>query len=381
MFSIFIPDAGGTFDFWRVSDSDNEFYPRPSSNEPYTYRPPAKKADGWEVASLGDVGMSVGPIEYLVNRIRNTPMDSVTSPYIHALLISRGGSLVVEEYFHGYDGTEPHDTRSASKSVTSTLIGAAEQAGLTVTRSSLVYSLFYDGRGFDTLDARKKSMTVEHLITMRSGLACYDGDDNSPGNEDVMQNQSAQPNWAQFTLDLPMEHEPGSFAAYCSAGMHLAAAALSTGTNLWLPEFFHTYYARPLQMGLYHMNLSPAGKGYGGGGLRLTARDFLKLGYLYLNDGRWNGRQILSEEWVHEALLPQAHMWGEDYGYGWWLISYPYQGREVKAFYAGGNGGQYVIGVPELDLLITFYAGNYNQKIMHQTKRELVPEYILRAIN
>ena len=70
----------------------------------------------------------------------------------------------------------------------------------------------------------------------------------------------------------------------------------------------------------------------------------------------------------------------EDYGYGFWLFDYKFQGRKVKAFYAGGNGGQYVIGIPELELLVTFFAGNYNQRVMHKTKYDYVPQYILRAI-
>lgn len=128
------------------------------------------------------------------------------------------------------------------------------------------------------------------------------------------------------------------------------------------------------------MNLTPSGRGYGAGGLRVTARDFLKLGYIYLNDGMWNGNKLLNKDWIARALAPQSHMGKEDYGYGFWLIDYEYQGRMVEAFYAGGNGGQYVIGIPDLELLVTFFAGNYNQKVMHKTKYEYVPQYILRAI-
>ena len=128
------------------------------------------------------------------------------------------------------------------------------------------------------------------------------------------------------------------------------------------------------------MNLTPTGDGYGGGGLRIRARDFLKLGQVMLDGGAWNGKRILSADWVQDALTPHSEMWGEKYGLGWWLIDYPYKDRKVKAFYAGGNGGQYIIGIPELDLVILFYGTNYSQHVMHKTKREYVPEYILKAV-
>jgi len=128
------------------------------------------------------------------------------------------------------------------------------------------------------------------------------------------------------------------------------------------------------------MNLTPVGEGYGGGGLLIMPRDFLKLGQIFLDDGKWKGKEILSPEWVRDAVDPINNIGKEGYGYGWWVFSYPYKGREVKAFYAGGNGGQYVIVVPELNLNIVIFAGNYNQRIMHQTKYEYVPQYVLKAI-
>jgi len=378
-FSVFFPNIGATFDFTRVPDSASGFLPRPRTNTPYVYRQPESRADGWKVASLGDVGMSPAPIEALVRRIAANTMDSITVPYIHALLIARHGELVVEEYFHDFAAGMTHDTRSASKSVTSTLVGIAINDGDSVSLSMPVYSTMFAGQLPSDIDPRARRMELQHLLTMTSGLACYDGDPDSPGNEDVMQSQSDQPDWTQYTLSLPIVNEPGQHAAYCSGGMNLAAAVLSKATDTWLPQFFQTRFAEPLQIETYHMNLTPTGEGYGGGGLRIRARDFLKLGQVMLDGGVWNGHRILSADWVRKALTPQAEMWGEKYGLGWWLISYPYEDRQVRAFYAGGNGGQYIIGIPELDLVILFYGANYNQNVMHKTKREYVPDYILKA--
>ncbi len=379
--SIYLPSLGGTYDFHRVdSDTACAFYPRPTSDTPYRYTQPLQEDDGWEVASLPDVGMEVGPIENLVQTILDTPMDSVTSLEIHALLIVRHGKLVLEEYFHGYSRTVPHDTRSASKSITSNTIGTAIHNGEPLSLSMSVCQTIYGDDLPSELDPRKMRITLRHLLTMSSGLACNDWDDDSPGNEDRMQNQHDQPDWTQYTLDLPMACEPGDSVWYCSGSPNLAAAVLSKATGEWLPDLFFREVARPMQLGLYHMNLTPTGEAYGGGGLYLQARDFLKFGQLFLSDGTWNGQRLLDKDWVRDAVSPMVNLGGEGYGYNWWVIDYPYREGKIRAFYAGGNGGQYVIGVPDLDLVILFFAGNYSQSVMHKTKREYVPQFILKAI-
>ena len=121
-------------------------------------------------------------------------------------------------------------------------------------------------------------------------------------------------------------------------------------------------------------------RGHGGGGLYIRPRDFLKLGQLYLDDGVWKGKRLLDPGWAAVATTPYNNIWKEEYGYGWWIFSYPYKGRQAKAYYAGGNGGQYVIVIPELDLNIVGFGGNYNQRVMHKPKYEYVRDYVLPAI-
>jgi CubicO group peptidase (beta-lactamase class C family) len=315
-FSIFIPDAGGTFDFLRVSDDlSTPFYPRAIDSEPYVYHPPTARNDGWEIGSLEQVAMAVSPIEEMIQMIVDTPIDSLAVPYIHAVLIARHGKLVLEEYFHGYTADTPHDTRSASKTVTSTLIGLAIHAGESLDVSSLVYPIMYDGNLPADLDPRKMRMTLEHLLTMTPGLACDDNDEDSPGSEWRMQSQGAEPDWLHYTLELPMTHEPGEFVAYCSASSNLAGGVLRKATGSWLPELYQRYFARPMQMGTYHMNLMPTGEAYGGGGLHITGRDFLKMGQVFLDGGWWSGTRLLSDEWVREAVYPAQHMFEQGYGY------------------------------------------------------------------
>jgi len=258
---------------------------------------------------------------------------------------------VLEEYFHGASPDEPHDTRSAAKSLTSVLVGAAKVDAATGV---------YNAMDAKTDDPRKQAMTLEHLLMMSSGLDCDDDDDNSPGNEDVMQNQTAQPDWYRYTLDLKNIRLPGEKSVYCSCQPNLAGGILGRKTGRWLPDLFRDLVAQPMEIEHYGMNLTPTGDAYMGGGVRFTLRDFMKLGQMIIDGGRWRGRQIVSAEWAKRSTSAQTKIGDRLYGYLWWIQDYPYQGRTVRAFFAAGNGGQIVAGIPALDLVIGFYGGNYN---------------------
>lgn len=377
--SVYFPLNGGTYDFVRTDeDPGSLFTPRAPSEPAYAYRRP-DAGGGWETARPEDVGMDAGPLEALVRMIVATPMNAVDAPYIHGFLVARHGRLVFEEYFHGYSRHVPHGTRSASKTMTTTLVGIAEHAGL-LDLDVPVYEAMYGGDPPAGLDPRARRVTLEHLITMTSGLACDDGDPESPGGEDRMQNQDEEPDWFGYTLRLPMAHEPGTHPAYCSGGQNLAGGVVSRLAGEWLPAFYQQRFARSVGAGHSFMNLTPTGEAYGGGGLYIEPRDFLKLGQLYLDGGVWKGVRLLDEEWVERALTPHGTIRDEGYGYGWWTFSYPFEGRRVDAAYAGGNGGQYLIIVPELDLAVVIFGGNYNQSVQHRSKYEYVPDYVLRSI-
>lgn len=373
---------GMTFDFRRAGEGEaSDFYPRGRPAVPYVYAPPPALDDGWRTASLDEVGISRAGIQKFVQMITDTPIDSVSSPEIHGVLVARHGLLVLEEYFHGEHRGKPHDTRSAAKSLTSTLFGAAVKAGVPVSVSTPVYQAMNGGSfppGLD--DPRKKSLTVEHLLTMASGLDCDDSDPKSPGREDYMTDESGAKDYYRFTLDLKMIRDPGEKAVYCSVQSNLVGGVLSRAARQPLPVLFQSLLAGPLQISRYYMNLAPNGDAYMGGGVRFLPRDFMKLGQLHLNGGVWNGRRILTPEWSRRATSPLVEIRGRQYGYQWWVQDYPYKGRTVRAFYAGGNGGQVVMVIPELDLVMAFYGGNYNDPVLFTAQRVYVPQYILPAV-
>jgi CubicO group peptidase (beta-lactamase class C family) len=378
--SINFSGAGGTFDFKQVAaDQPSDFYPRGQAHVDYFYVAPQACADGWPTATLEDVGISRQSVNRFLQMILDTPIDSVHAPEIHAILIARHGKLVLEEYFHGQHRDKLHDTRSASKSMTSTLLGACIHAGLPISVSTPVYRVM-DPKASSSLDPNKRALTVEHLLTMSSGLDCDDRDPNSVGNEDVMQEQTAQRDWYRYTLDLHAVREPGKKAVYGSANPNLLGGVISRATGVPLTSLFRDLVAEPLDIGHYAMNLMPTGEPYMGGGMRLLPRDFLKLGQLMLNDGNWEGHPVLSPDWCRRATSPLNDLREFKYGYLWWVTDYPYNGRSVRAFFAGGNGGQLVLVVPQLDLAIGFLGGNYSDPVSYTAQRVYVPQYILPAV-
>lgn len=376
-----IPIQGETLNFARDTERSSAFYPRGNPPERYRYSPPVRRDDGWPVSTLERENIDQAAIERFVQKLIDMPMEGLGSSQIHSVAIARHGRLVLEEYFHGYDRDTPHDTRSASKSWTNVLIGAAMQAGVPIRLDTPVYRTML-GEVPSDLDPRKAGMTLEHLIGMTAGFDCDDSGDR-PGDEDVMQQQTAEPDWYRFILNVAAVSAPGEKIVYCSAKPNLAAGMLEKIAGEPLPEMFSRLVARPLRMGRYHLFLTPTGTAYGGGGHHFTTRDFMKLTQLFLNDGKWEGRQIVSREWARQssaALRVLSPRSGQTYGYLWNSVEYPWRGRRLHAYFPGGNGGQVYIGIPDLDLLIAFTGGNYADQIMFRSQREFVPQDILPAI-
>lgn len=375
-----IPLNGSTFDFERDTESMSAFFPRGLTGEHYAYAPPVQFDDGWPTSPLEKEGISREAIERFVQKLIDMPMDGVSSSQIHSLLIARNGRLVLEEYFHGHDRELPHDTRSAAKSWTSVLIGAAMQAGVPIRLDTPVFKTML-GQVPADLDPRKRAMNLEHLLTMTAGFDCDDSK-MRPGAEDVMQEQTDEPDWYRYTLNVPMAYAPGEQIIYCSAEANLAAGMLERVAGEPLPEMFERLVARPLHMGRYHLFLTPTGTAYGGGGHHFRPRDFLKLAQLMVNDGRWEGRQIISREWAQKSGAPLRNLTpAQAYGYLWNSVEYQHKGRKLHAYFAGGNGGQIFMGIPELQLVIAFTGGNYADPVLFRAQREFIPQDILPAVN
>jgi CubicO group peptidase (beta-lactamase class C family) len=323
----------------------------------YSYRVPLPRDDGWQVAAAADVGLDPARLTALVQSIIDVDATGDTAPLVHSVVVARRGKLVLEEYFFGSSPDLPHDLRSASKTFTGIMAGVASDQGR-IDVTTRVWPLFPADSNINP-DPRKATITLGQLLTHSSGLACDDNDDNSPGNENKTAQESQD--YYHHTLDLPIARDPGTLYAYCSMGMNLAGGAIASATRSWLPEFFDRYLARPLGITHYHMNLMPDGQGYSGGGVKMLPRDLLKFGQLYLNGGVWNGQRLLSESWVRRSTENQSAGAGATDGYGWHRTTLKINGRDYQEYEANGNGGQFLIVVPELELAVVFTAGNYMQ--------------------
>lgn len=378
-FTLVIPNRGGSYDFARDDDS-SDFHPRGRPPGRYAYRPPPVLDDGWPSSTLAAQNIDRPAIERLVQRLVDAPMDSPEALQIHALLIARNGRLVVEEYFHGFGRDRIHETRSAGKSIASVTIGAAMHAGAPLSLSSPVYSVMNGGAFPADLDPGRRSMTLEHLLTMSSGYFCDDTNPDAPGNEDAMQDQSEEPDWLRFTLRVPLATPPGENSVYCSISPNLALGMLARATGESPVHTFDRLVAAPMQIENYAWFTDPAGNPYGGGGVRLTARDFLKFGQLMLNGGTWGARRILSADFAAAATSPQYHLRNIFYGYLWWVEDLPYKDRTVRSYSARGAGGNLVTVVPELDLVVATMAGNYSSRSQITQINPLVARYILPAV-
>ncbi|MEM1178290.1 MAG: serine hydrolase [Acidobacteriota bacterium] len=379
-FSLVFPRFGETFDFRRRPRHDAPgFYPRRSTEAQVKLGRPVETGDGWKTATPGAADLDEGLLRSWIQSLATFEPTGLRQPYIHGVLLARGGQLVLEEYFHGHHRDMTHDSRSAGKSLASVLLGIAIRRGDLPDLDQPVYSFFGGVEAFENPDPRKRRLTVRHLITMTSGLDCDDDDWETPGNEDRMQSQSEQTDWYRYALDLPMVREPGEAGVYCTAGIHLAGGVIRAATGKSLPRFFHEELAEPLGMGHYQMNLSASDRGYMGGGIRLRPRDFLKLGQLFLDGGVWQGRRIVSEDWARESAAGQATLYeDQDYGFAWWRRTDEIDRRTIDTFYASGNGGQLLFVIPELDTVAMIQAGNYSDgRTRNEFRDRFLRDFIL----
>jgi CubicO group peptidase (beta-lactamase class C family) len=315
----------------------------------------------------------------LETKITNGDFKKITS-----VLIARHGQLVYEKYFDG-DASTLRNTRSATKTVTSMLVGIAinhHQLAL----DQRIMPFFKDKQPIANPDPRKDAITVEDLLTMSSIAECNDWNDFSRGNEERMYPIE---DWIKFYLDLPVRgfrpgEEPktqpyGRDFSYCTAGVATLGAALEHATGTRTDAFEQKNLFGPLGIKQLKWSYSPLNVTFTGGGLELRSGDLLKLAQLYLNAGRWpaDGPQIVSAAWVKASTQPHAQIDDHtNYGYLWWLRTF--NGHPV--FYMSGNGGNKVGVVPDLDLAFVITSTNYSTHGMHEQTDKILSDYVIGAV-
>ena len=339
---------------------------------------PPWPADDWPRASLAEQGFDPAPIEELVAAIR----EGREIRNIHSLLIVRKGRLVLEEYLDGHDADELHELQSVSKSFTSALVGIAVVQGKIKGVDEKVLSFFPGVEGIENLYERKRRMTLEDLLTMRSGT---DYHEDGPGSPHFQLNDMSR-GWTRFILDRPRISEPGTKFRYDSGAVILTSAILQARYGVHADRFADEHLFAPLGIERSRWFRNAEGHPHTGGGLHLRSRDMAKLGLLYLRKGRWDGEQVLPAYWVAASLSRQVEFERSrgraiGYGYWWWVMPPDPDGEGKRDIYgAFGFKGQYIFVAPEHDLVVVVTAGARNRR-EQAAPQEFLYSHILRALH
>ena len=301
---------------------------------------------GWRRSSPEAQGMDSKVLAEAFDEIRRRRIS------IHSLTIVRNGYLVLDAYFWPFQDNLLHDTASVTKSVTSTLVGVAigQHALSSVTQP---VTAVLGAPSIANLDSRKKRLTVEHLLTMTSGLDC----DHQQGEITLTQMRES-PDWIGFMLDRPMVAEPGDVYEYCSGGMHLLSGIITKATGVSALDFARRALFAPLGIEEAEWPSDAQGISHGWGDLHLQPRDMAKIGYLWLRGGQWENRQLVSADWMRTAVQVHSHPGpspGPGYGYGLWI----YPDRSPPIFEGLGRGGQRISVVPAKNLVVVFTGGEF----------------------
>ena len=251
-----------------------------------------------------------------------------------------------------YHGTPLHSMQSVSKTVTSVILGIA------ITRGDFKASLdapvlrYFEVAKVKNVDDRKKRMTLQNVLTMSTGLEWNEENvayDDPRSDSSLME---ATDDWVQYVIDKPMAEEPGKHFNYSSGATELLAYIFKKETGQDIEKYGKQYLFEPLMIN-FHWKRTYLGVVDTEGGLYLRGEDLAKIGYLYLHGGMWNGKRIVSEDWVKQSLTPRLDAeFGMKYGYKWWLYPHKEQGQFV--WMCLGFGGQRLMVFPEEQLIVVF---------------------------
>ncbi len=323
----------------------------------YDYRAPPADAAGWRSSTLSAEGVDDVRIDSLIERILAGDHGRVES-----FLLAKNGKLVLEEYFHGHERGKIHMLQSISKSVTSLLVGIARDQGRIKSVQDPVYAYFPDYAGHRWVDQRY-DLTLWHLLTMSGAI---DWSEQAPAgtkeNSNTAMNWS--PSWLGYVLDRERGGTPGKVASYTSGFSILLGGVLKHATGQYVDQFAEQTLFKDLGIAPYLWSAHRDGTRHTGGGLSLRPIDLAKIGQLVLDRGVWNGKRVVSADWIEESVKPHLPVaFGPKnsmhYGYQWWRDEYQVDGTTVKVIAGNGYGGQYLAIIPSLNAVIVLTAGEY----------------------
>jgi CubicO group peptidase (beta-lactamase class C family) len=282
------------------------------------------------------------------------------------------------EWHPYYKNTDLHTIQSVSKSVTSALIGIAIDRNEIPSINTKISSYFPEYSDYFN-DPLKQSITIHDLLTMTAGIKW---DESSFLYTDPLNNAATMENsqnWLSYILSLPMSDVPGKKFVYNSGITILLSHILYEATGMHVDAYAKKYLFNPLGIENFYWKKTPLGLTDTEGGLYLSTRDFAKIGHLYLNEGQVNNLQLLKKKWVEDTMAPDTNISDSSrkYGYQWWLV--PYENNDEKFILSGsGYGGQYLLIIPEFELIVVFNGWNIFDK--DRPSIEYLSQRVLKAI-
>ena len=318
---------------------------------------PGKK---WSISTPEQEGMQSSILADMMQHINDNRIE------IHSVLIVRHGKLVLDSYFWPFSSEMKHILHSSTKSITSALIGIAIDKGYIKSVNQPIKDFFPKlAAGWDD---RKKSITIEHLLMMASGLDCKDS--YIYGWAGLAAMCSSQ-NWAQYVLDLPMIASPGGKFEYCNGLSYLLSVILQKSTKMKALDFATKYLFGPIGIRDLSWPTSPQGVNIGYGEMQLKPYDMARIGWLYLNKGRWGDREIVPSVWVEVSTRRHIKATLFDYyGYQWWVDSAGY-------YVAVGYKGQRIFVIPKKDMVVVFTGNLTGPETL--IPKKLLDSYIITA--
>jgi len=270
-----------------------------------------------------------------------------TLPYIYSFLVVKNGFLISECYFNSKNKNDAYYIASASKSYLSALIGIALREKYLVSLDQKMMD-FFPEHITPQMDQRKFDINIKHLLTMTTGFP-FDSTDSH------WEKWYSSPSMIKFAIDLQLYADPGERWAYSTSSTHILSGIITKATGMSAYKFANQYLFDPLNISIRYWGRDPEGYYRGGWDMHFTPRDMARFGLLYLNKGQINGLQIIPKDWVEESLqdyCPTYFDWGpikeSKYGYLWWLGKI----LDYNVYYANGHGGQIILVIPDLDMVI-----------------------------
>jgi len=330
---------------------------------------PGTTSYNWQISNPDELGLN--------SSMLNTAVSQASEQgFINSLIVIRNGKIAIEKYFNGRNKESFQTVRSVSKSFLSALVGIAIDNGILQSDQKMIDS-FPEYKSSVT-DTNINNIALNHLITMRSGIK---------GDEEFYFTFTQSSNWIKTIIQSKLEFQPGTKALYATAGTHLVSGMLTKASGISTKLFAQRYLFNKIGINVNDWVRDPQGVYFGGNDMFFTTRNMAVIGLLYLNNGNLNGKQILPAEWVGNSLQYSGGsniVWGRlsegGYGYMWWLGKV--SGKNV--FFALGHGGQYVLCVPDYDLIaavtsdpyVDWTTADYHERIVLQ----IIADFIIPSV-